>query len=59
MDYAQKVTVVTGASSGIGRKTALAPGGRGVTVLDVAWMGPIALEVIDDARERARRSRQD
>ena len=30
-----------------------------VTVVGVAWMRPIALEVIDDARERARRSRQD
>jgi short-subunit dehydrogenase len=56
-DYAGKVAIVTGASSGIGRAVALDLASRGTTVVAVARRKPMLDEVIAEARKTAPESR--
>lgn len=56
MDYAHKVAVVTGASSGIGRETALALAARGATVVGVARREKLLQDLTEACRRHAPRS---
>jgi short-subunit dehydrogenase len=53
VDFREKVAIVTGASSGIGRETALALAKRGATVVAVARRESLLRSLVDACREHA------
>ena len=56
MNYAGKVAIVTGASSGIGRETALALAERGATVVGVARRESLLQQLTERCRAHSTRS---
>lgn len=56
MDYKERIAIVTGASSGIGRETALALAERGATVVGVARREKLLQELSERCRAHAPRS---
>jgi short-subunit dehydrogenase len=53
LDFRDKVAIVTGASSGIGRETALALAERGATVVAVARREPLLRSLVEECRRDA------